>query len=963
MKPEAADPPSGSPDLLNLLKAVNEAIAAKEPVRARRFAGRAWKQAPETSEVARLYARLLAVEGDWKQALQVLLRAANRLTDSDLEAAIVEALIGGKSPDRAAKRLNDALWSFAVTREGALARAATLVANTAADDFAGWTLDLIGEIVGRQAKVSIELHDTERTWEWNCDIDRKQDGSAPFRIAATTPRTASQIHASLGGRPLLGSGFRLPPDFTLDARTEYLDGVVAGWVSLPWSSQSPAELEIKSRSDPRRRIATEPDPANPRARIFSFSPARLRLRGNSLDIGAVMPDKSVMALPDSPLLLDVRPAAPRRKRPRTAALLAPAARKRPISIVIPAYKGLDETLECVRSVISTVGSKARIVVIDDASPEPALSEGLSVLEAQSAISLIRNRRNLGFPASVNLGLAFDPDADTIILNSDTQVFPGWLDRLVAAAYSAPDIGTVTPLTNSGSIASYPRDGDFDPTEAQAAEIDRLASEINHGCSLEIPTGVGFCLYLRRNCLDDVGALDARSFAKGYGEENDFCLRATGRGWKHLLAADVYVRHRGSRSFGARRLALSFRGLRIINLRYPGYEETIRNFLAADAAHQYRRRLDEARLHRHLRPRVLIVTLAHIDAGGVERHINDRVNELKAQGVGSLFLRAGKTGASSCELWSADEPLQDLRYQTPDEIPHLQSLLAQLPIELVEIHHYIGLHPRLVEAVMDLQRPVRVVVHDFALVCPRIMFAGSHDRYCGEPDVTQCDSCVAANGSLIKEDISALQLRARSGAWLGRATEVLAPSNDTAARLARHIPGIRTLVTPWETVPVSSRHHGKSQLPVRVVLIGAISFRKGYEVLIDCANDALRRGLPLDFTVIGYTEDDKRLLETTQVFVTGRYEEAEIDMLLARESPDVAFFPQITPETWCYALTPALRAGLPVVCFDIGAIPERLRRGSVPYSTLPLGSDPAAINDCLLEVGGFASAETASPPKG
>ena len=89
--------------------------------------------------------------------------------------------------------------------------------------------------------------------------------------------------------------------------------------------------------------------------------------------------------------------------------------------------------------------------------------------------------------------------------------------------------------------------------------------------------------------------DAATFGAGYGEENDFCLRARRRGWRHLLAADVFVEHAGGRSFGRRGAALRERNLRILNLRYPGYDALVRRFVEADPIHPSRRRLDEARL--------------------------------------------------------------------------------------------------------------------------------------------------------------------------------------------------------------------------------------------------------------------------------------------------------------------------------------------------------------------------------
>ena len=77
-----------------------------------------------------------------------------------------------------------------------------------------------------------------------------------------------------------------------------------------------------------------------------------------------------------------------------------------------------------------------------------------------------------------------------------------------------------------------------------------------GRTVDLPTAVGFCMCIRRACLDQVGLFDAERFGRGYGEENDFCMRAAGAGWRNVLAGDVFVYHEGAVSFSGERLALT-----------------------------------------------------------------------------------------------------------------------------------------------------------------------------------------------------------------------------------------------------------------------------------------------------------------------------------------------------------------------------------------------------------------------
>ena len=68
----------------------------------------------------------------------------------------------------------------------------------------------------------------------------------------------------------------------------------------------------------------------------------------------------------------------------------------------------------------------------------------------------------------------------------------------------------------------------------------------------MPTGHGFCLYIRAECLDETGLLREDLFAQGYGEENDFCMRARHLGWRHVAVPGVFVAHHGAGSFNAAR---------------------------------------------------------------------------------------------------------------------------------------------------------------------------------------------------------------------------------------------------------------------------------------------------------------------------------------------------------------------------------------------------------------------------
>ncbi len=271
-----------------------------------------------------------------------------------------------------------------------------------------------------------------------------------------------------------------------------------------------------------------------------------------------------------------------------------------IDVVIPVYKGLRQTRACIESVLgSRSEATVEVVAIDDASPEPDISEYLRTLARDNRITLLTNEANLGFIQSVNRGMSLHPDRDVILLNSDTEVANDWVDRLVAAAYSAPQVATVTPFSNNATICSYPfeRWTGGVPGTLGLAELDRVFASANAGKRIDLPTAVGFCMLIRRDCLRQIGMFDAERFGRGYGEENDFCMRAAKAGWRNLFAADVFVFHEGSVSFSEERFALMEAAAPALFSVHPDYPLRVHEFVEADEASALRAAVDRARWER------------------------------------------------------------------------------------------------------------------------------------------------------------------------------------------------------------------------------------------------------------------------------------------------------------------------------------------------------------------------------
>lgn len=834
------------------------------------------------------------------------------------------------------------------------------------------------------------------------------DGARAFLDGTFVPGTTLPAHwqrgrmidVRIGDHPLLGSPIQITAIRRLAGCVEVSDGGIRGWAWHPGDPETVPRLTLLDASRrPLRRFIAGHEIAvadtGPLARPRSIWLTRTELPGKPGPLHIVGPNGK--DLPGSPLdpsadesahvaaalQLGRAYAAGSVGRSHPAASAGPAlradgpvparplgadGRKRAVTIVIPIHDGDAVVLAGLHSVLAAMPSDARVLVVDDGSSDPALIAALDGLSRQRKIALLRHPVALGLPSAANAGIRAARGRDVVLLSSDALIPPNWLQRLREAAYASPDIGTVTPLSNDAGILSYPDPAGANrrPDLAATTRMDRAAQRANGTGVIDIPVGVGFCLYLRRDCLNAVGGFRADRFAQGSGGENDFCLRARRLGWRNVALTGLFV-GRLDCTPSADEAPLRARNSRILEQLHPGHQALISDFLAGDPLAAARRRIDLRRWRdsgRKSRRSAILIT--HNDGGGVEQRLLHAITLHRAAGRRAIVLRPVETAHGEPAVMLRDgttEDIPNLIYAVPRELPALLRLLRAAKPELIEAHHLAGYPPAIYDLVTHLHVPYEVHVHDYAWFCPRVALVGVHDRYCGEPDLPDCESCVADNGHFLQEDITVEALRRRSGGFLSAARRVVVPCDDAGIRMRRHFDGLTTTVVPHEddaalagaaAAATDARSPGRHGRP-SVCVVGGIGVHKGYDILLACARDAVRRDLDLQFIVVGHTIDDARLLATERVFVTGRFDPAEAVRLIAQQDALLGFVPSICPETWCLSLGEIWRAGLPAAAFDIGAPAERISRTGRGI-LLPLGLSASAINNTLL-----AAVRTKAPP--
>lgn len=626
--------------------------------------------------------------------------------------------------------------------------------------------------------------------------------------------------------------------------------------------------------------------------------------------------------------------------------------KQPIAIVIPVYRGFEVTKRCIESVLASKDEvESQVILVNDCSPEVEVTEYLRTHASNPRVTLIENEKNLGFVVSVNAGMAALGDSDVVLLNSDAQVPSGWLDRLAAQAYSDHQVATVTPFSNNATICSFPTlEGFAHYMPGDSLEsIDAACRAANSGRSIQIPTAVGFCMYIRRSALEDVGDFDAAAFGRGYGEENDFCLRATMRGWKHFLATDLFVFHEGEQSFKDDSAPGKLAAMEILRSRYPHYEGVVAKHVEEDPAAAFRIAAWAARLKLDTRPVVLV--FAHSFGGGTERHVQEVLAQAN-QSARFLILRS----APFKEL-SGDMVLQvhgegdRIEFAFAPEMGEefVIRFLKSCGVVRAHVHHTIGSGFSAAKLLRALNVPYDITIHDYYTICPQVNLTTVSGDYCGEPSAGQCAECIMERPSWSAFDITWWRLQYRG--LIRDADRVFCPSIDARQRISRYIPDANYLVLPHDELSRDEVRPWRPSLgshePLRIAVLGAVSAPKGARIVAGLVRRIKENNLPIKVKLLGFLGAEVECMTGGLLEATGGYSEDELPQLIADFNPHLIWFPARWPETFSYTLSTALDCGRAVVAPRIGAFIERLQNRELTW-LVDWNLEPDALTEFFLD---------------
>ena len=657
-------------------------------------------------------------------------------------------------------------------------------------------------------------------------------------------------------------------------------------------------------------IAPEDTAAN--RRLLAWGTAEQRKQA-ALALSAQERKADAVAIADRPRVQTHRP------RPASA-----SARTDSITVIVPVYGDYDATCACILSLRRELNSsRHHAILINDATPDPRIADFLKNIENEPSVDVWTNARNLGFVGSVNRALEHADHGDVIILNSDTIVPRGFIDRLAAAARSSPDIGTATPLSNNGEFTSFPLPYRPNPlgSPEDIEQIDEIAARVNAGRVIDIPSGVGFCLYVTRACLDALGSL-SEEFGAGYLEDADFCLRAREQRFRNVCVPSVYVGHAGTKSFGARKRALVVRNVKVIEQRFPKHRTESALFMAIDPLQDARAAIEYSAVAmvRHAR---LLVT----GAGAIAAIARERGRTIASEKQAVLILEvADAAGDSTVKLFNAAGGIpQSLRFSlsSTNDRKTLIEYLKRAELSEIEI-----LDPANVPfSLVELKVPYMIYIAD----------AGLLGRY--NTDIAAVRS---RDGNHPPPDEHAWASHRRELA--AGATRLVAPCPQAGAFAASVLPHctVEMIEQPAAHRPTRRTNAKSSGFHLGFVPVRASAQEQWF--MSEIAGRLARTRPDISLTVLGATLDDLGLMRSGNIFVTGRVDPREFDDLADALGVGRLLISTTRPLFGHPILIAVQSSDLPAAYFDWSA-------GRVTAKAEDLPLDPGASLDEI--VGGLA----------
>lgn len=598
-------------------------------------------------------------------------------------------------------------------------------------------------------------------------------------------------------------------------------------------------------------------------------------------------------------------------------------------IIVPIYNAYECVLECIESIIKNTDLKENnLILIDDKSSDSRIKGVLDKYRKKYPRFLVlENEENLGFVKTVNEGMKLSKN-DVLLLNSDTIVTPNWLEKIKKCAYSGEMIATVTPLSNNATLASVPNI--FEKNELPKDITIEEMSEIIEKCSYrdypELPTGHGFCLFIKRNVLNEIGYFDEDAFGKGYGEENDFCFRCFEYGYRHLLCDDTYIYHKESQSFSDSKFELMKNGEKVLEERFSQYEARLRDWNFRRPIKYIGQNIAFKMGTRHKKQNILILihdwSNLQGNRGGTTLHVNDLIQNLRdkfnfhvlAPEDNFYKLHSYWTDTESEVVFPKPVNFKDFGYFNKEYYEIVERIISDFNIKIVHIHHMINHYFDIKDLIQKHKLYSIVSLHDLYSITPKVNEV---------QEKNQRNSSLGNGKNKVDNWYKVWRY------FFDTVHLIITPTESAKKEIQKVYSDTKITVIEHGT----NLEKEKSNLSIEgesffdIAFLGVMVKHKGGDIFEYLIKEAHLKNIRIHL----FGASVKELPNDSKYFINhGAYQRNNLSILLKRNNIKLVCLFSMVPETYSYTLTESIASGIPVLGVDYGAIGERIRKDKLGW---------------------------------
>jgi GT2 family glycosyltransferase/2-polyprenyl-3-methyl-5-hydroxy-6-metoxy-1,4-benzoquinol methylase len=615
-----------------------------------------------------------------------------------------------------------------------------------------------------------------------------------------------------------------------------------------------------------------------------------------------------------------------------------------IDILIPVYNGNEFLDSLFRSIIENTSIPYRLLIANDKSTDPNIIKYLTDFKINNPnidITIIENENNLGFVKTINRLTKLIKN-NFVILNTDVEVPPHWIERLMYPILTRDDIASTTPFTNAGTICSFPnflKDNQiFENLDVITLDYFFQYVDFEKNC-IEIPTGVGFCMGINKKVFEKIGMFD-EIFGKGYGEENDWSMRARRIGYKNIIVPNLFVYHKHGGSFSNEdKNKLKEHNSYLLRIKHPDYFPLVEEFIKFDGLNLMKlRKILEIKILSNLYKFKIIIN--HSIGGGANEYLKILVSNEKLIAVVAYDAKSGKY-----IITFSGRKIEEISFEMKD-IKEFELIIKHINIKEIIINELVT-YPKildLLDFLIDFKKNNNCInfifiVHDFFCVCPQYNLLNYEVKYCGVPhDFNYCNDCLKKLNSLLNNDVS-LVLRdypeLTIALWrekfkylLDHSEKIICFSRSSVDILKRAYLDMiecKLKITPHCVDWVNPVVIKKTSDTINIGVLGHLTIHKGSLIVDSLAGYIYSHNMNFRIHIFGNIFVQNKNFENGKTVVKhGEYEKIDLPKLMETNEIDIILVPSICPETFSYTTEEAIKMELPIAVFDIGAPAERVK---------------------------------------